>query len=75
MNLSETEKRVLTSLHLRGCTGSMGSMNSKARLNLLNSLVERGLLNDKCEVTKVAIEAIRPQYLKEMDLIDLGIHS
>lgn len=60
--INETEKRVLQSLHLRGCTGSMGSMNHKQRRELLQGLITKGYLNNKAEVTPAGIEISAPKY-------------
>ena len=60
--LTETEKRVLISLHLRGGTGSMGSMNKKQRLSLLNGLISKGYMNSNCDLTEKGIKATRPSY-------------
>lgn len=60
--LTETEKRVLINLHLRGITGHMGSMNKKQRLSLLNGLVSKGYMNSNCALTEKGIKATRPSY-------------
>lgn len=60
MTLTETEKRIIRNLHLRGIVGSMGKMKSKDRLKLLQGLIDNGYLNSKCEPTKKGIEATAP---------------
>jgi len=54
--INETERRVLLSLHLKGCTGNMGSLNLKQRTKVLQGLIQKGLLTDKAEVTKLGHE-------------------
>ena len=60
MELTKTEIRVLRNLHLKGCTGKMGSMNLKQRKELLNGLLEKGLINRKAELTEKGIEESLP---------------
>ena len=62
MLLSNTEKRVLLSLHLRGCAGSLGSMNLSQRRKFIQSLIKRGLLDENAYLTKKAIDLIQPKY-------------
>jgi len=50
MELTPTEKRVLQSIHLRGCTGAMGSLNLNQRKTILYGLIEKGLLDAKTGV-------------------------
>lgn len=64
--LSETEKRVIISLHLRGCTGSMGSMNRAQRSKLLHGLIDKGMIDNKCNPTKLGLETAKPEYLKNL---------
>jgi hypothetical protein len=64
MKTTETEKRVLQSLHLRGIMGNMGSMKQKERLSLLQGLILRGLLTNDCVVTPLGIEVSAPFYVQ-----------
>ncbi len=56
--LNEQQKRVLTSIHLRGITGSMGSMNKKQRVAFLMDLVANGYLSAHGTVTSKAHKEI-----------------
>jgi len=66
MELTETEKRVLISLHLRGCSGPMGSLNIKQRRQLIYNLIDKGLLDQSLNVTPAGINAAKPDYLKHL---------
>lgn len=66
MILSETEKRVVINLHLKGCTGKMGSMNRKQRRDLLEGLISKGMIDKNCNPTPAGIEAAKPDYLKNL---------
>jgi len=50
--INDTERRVLISLHLRGCMGNCGSMTSKQRGKLLQGLIDKELLTINGQVTK-----------------------
>ncbi len=63
MNITETEKRVLTSFHLQGCMGKCGSMNKRQRLALLKGLQKKGFLSNECEITTSGIEVAKPTFL------------
>lgn len=54
--ITEIEKKVLQSLHLRGIMGKMGAMTKKKRADLLNGLIKKGLLDKNGNVTKKGIE-------------------
>lgn len=54
--ISDTEKRVLQNLHLRGFMGKMGAMKQADRVKLLQGLVAKGLIDANCNVTKLGIE-------------------
>lgn len=54
--LSKTEINVLRSLHLRGSSGSMGSMPLAKRRALIKGLAEKGLIDDKANLTPKGIE-------------------
>lgn len=60
MKPTKTELKVLISIHLRGYTGSMGSMNKNERLKLLKGLVKKGWLNENATLTKKGIEVSKP---------------
>ena len=60
--LTETELRVLRSLHLRGCTGKMGSLNRKERLAILTGLIDRGYLTGGMNLTEKGIQISAPKY-------------
>lgn len=62
MKLSETEIRVLRNLHLKGCTGKMGSLNLAARKKLLFGLVDKKLIDQRCNLTALGIELSKPNY-------------
>ena len=62
IKLTDTEKRVLTSLHLQGCTGSMGNMKLQDRRKLIHSLIDKGLLSNDGRVTQLGIEAAAPKF-------------
>ena len=62
MELTKTEKRVLISLHLQGCTGKMGMLNKKQRLALLQGLVAKGYLDKNGEPTTKGIDACAPKF-------------
>lgn len=64
VKISATEKRVLISLHLQGCTGKMGSMNRAKRLALLQGLIAKGLMDKNCNPTKKGIELAAPTFYK-----------
>lgn len=66
VKLSETEKRVIINIHLRGCTGSMGSMTAKQRGELLQRLIDKGMLNSNGNPTPAGIYAAKPDYLKNL---------
>jgi len=55
--VTETELRVLRSLHLRGFMGPMGSMKINERGKLLDGLIDKGLLTKECNLTRQGIEA------------------
>jgi len=59
LTLTETEKRVLQSLHLRGFTGKMGSLNLGQRRKLMFGLVDKGLLTEQCKLTSLGLELSR----------------
>jgi len=61
--ITATELRVLESLHLRGCTGSMGSMKLPERRKLLRGLIKEGYLTEQCTLTTKGIEASIPKYI------------
>lgn len=60
--ITETETRILQSLHLRGVMGNCGSLNKKQRLGILNSLIEKKLLTQTGQLTTAGIEASRPKF-------------
>ena len=60
--MNATELRVLQSLHLRGCTGSMGAMSLPERRKLLRGLVKQGYLTEQCTLTAKGIDASSPKY-------------
>lgn len=56
MELTPTEKRVLQSIHLQGCTGKMGSLSLRQRRDLLQRLITKGLMDNNCNLTELGIE-------------------
>ncbi len=61
--LTDTERRVITSLHMQGFMGPMGNMKQKDRLKLLQSLTTRGYLDEKTGLpTTKGIEAAAPKW-------------
>jgi hypothetical protein len=56
ITISNSEKRVLQSLHLQGSMGKCGRLNLQQRRNLLQGLIEKGLLDNNGNVTKLGIE-------------------
>ena len=72
MSLTQQEQRIIVNLHLRGVVGSCGSLTSRQRLILLQSLIDRGYLTVKGKPTDKAIEETRPlqNYKKDWRSID-----
>jgi polyhydroxyalkanoate synthesis regulator phasin len=56
--LTETEKRILKSLHLQGTMGKCGSMSKNKRGKILDNLVKNGYLTIEAELTKKAINEL-----------------
>ncbi len=63
MDITKTEKRVLTSFHMQGHMGKCGSLNKKQRLGILKGLIKKGLLDDNCQITRQGIKAAKPQFV------------
>lgn len=61
---TETEKRVIMNIHLRGCTGKMGNMNQKQRGELLQGLISKGMLDKNGNPTPKGINEAKPDFLK-----------
>jgi len=55
-DISDTEKRVLKSLHLRGMMGKVGALTKKQRLALLKGLIKKGFLDKNGNVTQKGIK-------------------
>lgn len=62
ITLTDTEKRVLQNLHLKGYTGPMGNMKLAQRRKLMCGLVDRGFLDKNGVPTKLGIEVSAPFY-------------
>jgi hypothetical protein len=60
VNISQTEKRILQNLHLKGCIGKCGSLTKKERETILNGLIKKELLTQRCTLTKLGIEYSAP---------------
>lgn len=58
--LSETEIRVLRSLHLKGCMGKCGNLTAGQRKKLLDKLVSEGYLDKKGNITLKGVNASAP---------------
>lgn len=68
MKLTDTEIRVLRSLHLRGCMGKCGSLTAKQRGQILTNLISYGYLTERMNLTRAGINASTPfknQYANE----------
>jgi len=63
MKITDTEKRILQNLHLKGCTGKMGSLNKDQRGKILKGLQDKGLLDKNCRPTQKGIEVSAPFYV------------
>ena len=61
--LSDTEIRILQSLHLQGHMGKCGSLSRKDRKAILLKLINSGHLSEHCNLTQKGIDASAPKYL------------
>lgn len=61
--LTDTEIRVLRSLHMAWVMGKCGALTKKERAALLTGLIDRGYLSSKLHLTQKGVDASAPKYL------------